>query len=149
MMKKIIVLMAVIIGVAMAPAQAVWADGAIQEGVDDSCAKGILGMRPWYQGLTTRKNDKCVVGTPSEEQMPLFVWTIVLNLLADLFAVVGYLALGFVMYGGWLYLRSEGDPGMVAKGKKTLVSAMIGIAIALLANVIVNAIIGVLTSAAN
>ena len=79
--------------------------------------------------------------------MAEFVWKIGLVLLSDLFVIVAYLAIGFMIYGGWWYLRSEGDPNNVAKGKKILVSAAIGAAIAILATVIVNTIIAVLGTA--
>ena len=71
---------------------------------------------------------------------------IILNILADLSLAVGYLSLGFIIYGGYLYIMSSGDPGKAAKGKKTLMAAVIGTAIAMLASVIMNLIVGALTS---
>ena len=56
----------------------------------------------------------------------------------DLLVAVGYLALGFVVYGGYLYIMSQGDPGKLAKGKKTLTSAIIGTIIAMVASIAVN-----------
>ena len=79
--------------------------------------------------------------------MPAFVWTIILNVLASLFGVIGYLSIIFVVYGGFLFIMAHGDPGKVAKGKKTLTAAVIGVGISLLAAVIVNTITGVLTGA--
>ena len=112
---------------------------------DDGCTKGLLGFRPWYQGLP--KGENCTVATPTEAQMPAFIWTIVLNLLAGLFGAIGYLSIIFVIYGGFLFIMAHGDPGKVAKGKKTLTAAVIGVGIALLASVIVNTITGVLSGA--
>ena len=147
--KIALVAIATVIGVGMlAPVDIVAAKDEVesakfQEG--DGCTKNFLGLRPWYYGL--KKGSGCTVGTPTEEEMPVFIWTIVLNILADLFGVLGFLAIGFVIYGGILFIKSEGDPGKVAKGKKTLTYAAIGIGIALLASVIVNTIIGVLIAA--
>lgn len=112
----------------------------------DQCTKAFLGFRPWYQGLPADLSN-CTVASPTEAQLPAFVWTIVLNILADLFGVIGYLSIIFVIYGGFLFIMAHGDPGKVAKGKKTLTAAVIGVGIALLASVIVNAIIGVLSGA--
>ena len=111
----------------------------------DDCTRSFLGFRPWYQGLP--KGEKCTVASPTQEELPAFVWTIVLNVLADLFGIVGYASIIFVVYGGFLFIKAEGDPGKVAKGKKTLTAAIIGVAIALLASVIVNTINGVISGA--
>lgn len=146
MRKKIFVLLGVIMTVMvgltwLAPASAQAAN--FTEG--DGCTKGFLGFRPWYQGLP--KGDNCTVASPTEDQMPAFVWTIILNVLASLFGVIGYLSIIFVVYGGFLFIMAHGDPGKVAKGKKTLTAAVIGVGISLLAAVIVNTITGVLTGA--
>ena len=79
--------------------------------------------------------------------MPAFVWTIILNVLAGLFGMIGYLSIIFVVYGGFLFIMAHGDPGKVAKGEKTLTAAVIGVGISLLASVIVNTITGVLSGA--
>ena len=137
--------MTVLIGVsALNPANA-YAAGEKFGDEGDTCTKTFLGFRPWYQGLP--KGDTCTVGEVKSDKIPVFVWTIVLNVVADLFAAIGYLAIIFVIYGGFLFIKAEGDPGKVAKGKKTLTAAIIGVAIALLASVIVNTIIGVLSGA--
>ena len=57
------------------------------------------------------------------------------------------MALGFLIYGGYLYLRSGGDPAFAAKGKKTLTAALVGLAISVLANIIMRIITAVLTAA--
>lgn len=48
------------------------------------------------------------------------------------------IAVGIVIYAGYLYMMSQGDPSRMARGKKTLVSAVIGITIAMGASVLVN-----------
>lgn len=111
------------------------------------CGKGFLGFSPWYRGLTTLVNGRCEVMTPNTANngLTVFVITIILNILGDLTLAVGYLALGFIIYGGFLYVMAGGDPGKVAKGKKTLMAAVIGTAIAMLSSVILNLIVGALT----
>lgn len=61
-----------------------------------------------------------------------------LNVLFDLSLVVGYLALAMVVFGGYQYISSQGDPGKMAKGKKTLMAAVIGTTIAMSASVVIN-----------
>lgn len=110
-----------------------------------SCEHSILGLRPWYAGLDM--GEKCTINTPTEEQLPGFVWKIVLNVLTDLFLIAGYVSVGFVIYGGYRYLMSGGDPGKVAQGKKTLTNAIAGLIISLLATLITNLIITILNGA--
>ncbi|MDO4986944.1 MAG: pilin [Candidatus Saccharibacteria bacterium] len=114
----------------------------------EDCNKNLFGMRPWYAGLAVQSpetNNKCTVGTPAtDEDIATMVWIIILNIMTDISVIIGYLALGFVIYGGYLYILAGGDPGKVAKGKKTLIGAVIGIAISLLASGIVNTILRII-----
>ncbi len=109
----------------------------------DNCNTSFLGFRPWYQGICEGGE---IQAPPQhdEEGLTRFIWTIVLNVIFDLTLAIGYIALGLVIYGGYLYIMSQGDPGKAAKGKKTLVSAITGTVIAMGASVIVNTIIFVL-----
>lgn len=118
----------------------------IREPVATECEKTFLGLKPWYSGLVTKAYGSCTVGTPDSDKLPLFVWTIVLNVLSDLFLVLAYATIFFIIYGGWLFMSSNGEPAGVAKGKTTIVSAVIGLGIALLANLIVNTIVTILNA---
>ncbi|MBQ6355082.1 hypothetical protein IJJ18_01505 [Candidatus Saccharibacteria bacterium] len=151
-MKRILVFLATILAsfslftAAIAPAEVRAAESANSDS-NEECDKGFLGFAPWYRGLTEKKNGRCEVKSPkNSDEIPTFVIKIILNILADLSLAVGYLSLGFIIYGGYLYIMSSGDPGKAAKGKKTLMAAVIGTAIAMLASVIMNLIVGALTS---
>lgn len=105
--------------------------------------KGVLGFRPWYDGLCDGDTKSSNIKAPAkgdDAELARFVWTIVLNVLVDLTVAIGYLALGFVIYGGYLYIMSQGDPGRAMRGKKTLMNAIIGTVIALSASVAVNTV---------
>lgn len=105
----------------------------------NSCNKeSFLGMRPWYAGLCNGNNE--IRQPENEADLIRFVWTIVLNVSVDLLVAVGYLALGFVIYGGFQYITSQGDPGKMAKGQKTLTAAIIGTIVAMSASVLVNTV---------
>lgn len=106
----------------------------------------ILGMRPWYDGLTDADCNEVDSNLFKGDDLKKSIWRIVLNVTSDLGIIVGVLAVGFIIYGGYMYIISEGDPGRAARGKKILTSAIIGLIISLLATVIVNFIINVLTS---
>lgn len=97
-----------------------------------------LGFRAWYAGLC---NDKGEIEPPAKDggdDMTSFIWVAVLNVLFDLLLVSGYLSIGFIIWGGFQYIMSQGDPGRAAKGQRTLTSAVIGMVIVLTASVLVN-----------
>lgn len=140
---SLVAIFAMITGVMMVPATEVSA-AAIRE--ENNCGKGespFFALKPWYYGLTTKRNDKCEIGTPDE--IPLFVWTIVLNIMADISLLVGYIAMIMVAWGGYLYMFSRGMPDRAERGKKTLIAAGAGLGIAMLASVIMNTVVIILT----
>lgn len=51
--------------------------------------------------------------------------------------LAGVLAVGFVIYGGVLYIMSSGDPEKTAKAKKTLLWAIAGVILIVLSTLIV------------
>lgn len=150
MKKKIVGLLIGVVlmgGVATAqPVSAAVVEG-VRDGVATKCERGFLGFRPWFKGLTVNENGKCQIGKPADgnEGMARFVWTIILNIMADVSSVMGYVAVFLIIYGGYYFIRSNGEPNYVAKGKKTISSAVIGLIIALLATVIVNTILTVIS----
>lgn len=113
------------------------------------CDSSFLGMRPWYytdgSGSGVKICENGDIKSPTDgDQLPAFIWTIALNVLFDLFLALGYLAMGFVIYGGYQYIMSQGDPAKAMRGKKTLTNAVIGTVIAMGATVIVNTISGII-----
>ncbi len=107
------------------------------------CGGTFLGFKPWYEGLCANNEIVPVCekdsGCPqNSKKLNVFIWTAVLNVTFDLGLAVGYIAVAMVIYGGYMYMMSQGDPARTAKGKKTLMSAIIGVIIAMAATVIVN-----------
>lgn len=110
-----------------------------------TCDKGFLGFTPWYAGLTEgspecKLEQPCAGSKCAKETMATFVWTIVMNVISDLFVASGYICVGFIIYGGFTYIISQGSPTGIEKGKKTITNAIIGLVIAILATAIVNTI---------
>ena len=115
---------------------------------DTSCEKPFLNFRPWFKGLAGKSSTgSCVVGSPTDLNMTMqaYVWTIVLNILSDLFGALGYLAVGFIIFGGYMYILAKGDPGKIEKGKKILIAAVTGLMIAVLASFISNTIVSIIS----
>lgn len=100
----------------------------------------FLGLRAWYDGLE-REGDTCTIKSPSgDAEVRKYVWTIILNVVSMILGVVGYLAIGLVMYGGIQFMLGQGDPNKIAKGKKTITNSVIGLAIVMSASIISGAI---------
>ncbi len=90
----------------------------------------FFGLVAWDCGVTISDDTNLGKG----------IWMIASNVATDIAVVATYLIIGYVIYGGYLYTFSGGDPGKVANGKKTLTQAFIGLAITMSASVIMGAI---------
>lgn len=98
------------------------------------------GNCPIFVGLISWD---CNVDLNSINSTPLLseaIWTIVANISVDLIVIASYLTIGYVIYGGYLYIFAAGDPTKAATGKKALSQAFIGLAITLSSYIILNAI---------
>lgn len=91
----------------------------------------FLGMTSW--DCNTKENPD------NQDDLVSNVELIIGNILKDIAVIAAYLALGFIVYGGYLYIFSSGDVSKVSAGKKTLTHAFIGLAIAGLSNIIFSA----------
>lgn len=104
---------------------------AINIDVHSNCDE-FLGISPWDCGIESDIN--------SEESLKSNIWKIAVNIAKDIAVIAAYLVIGYVIYGGYQYVFSGGDPGKVATGKKTLTQAFIGLAIVMSANLIMSTI---------
>lgn len=112
---------------------------AFTDNVSAFTGRGTSGQEacPTFLGLTSWD---CGVVIEDENSLKAGIWTIVANIATDITVIAAYLVLGYVIYGGYQYIFSSGDPSKVAAGKKTIVRAFIGLAIVMSANVIMGAI---------
>jgi len=125
--KKIVLFLGIIAAVS-ATSNLVSASSVSAEGY--SC-RFFAGLTSWDCGVSDINN---------EESLKSGIATIATNILTDITVIAAYLVLGYVIYGGYLYMFSSGDPGKAAAGKKTLTQAFIGLAIVLSAYTIFGAI---------
>ena len=73
---------------------------------------------------------------------------VIINILNAIIFVGGIVAAVFIVVGGFNYMTSAGDAGKVAKAKNTIIYALIGLVVCVLAFAIVNWAIGTLDKAA-
>ena len=110
-----------------------------------ACDKGqlFLGVFPvWYKYLTTEDfTPKAGVTTCrimiDFSSKPNDFWLIGLGIVDILLRVAGLVAVAFVVYGGFMYMTSQGEPDKTSKAKNTLLNSLIGLTIAIMATVIV------------
>lgn len=96
----------------------------------------------------------CPAGTPGEgkddvsslaecsisENKDTFMSTL-LNIIKVVLGVLGFVAVVFIIMGGFTYVMSNGDSAKLTKAKNTILYAVIGLVVALLAFAIVNFIL--------
>jgi uncharacterized membrane protein YphA (DoxX/SURF4 family) len=63
----------------------------------------------------------------------------VIEILLRLAAIV---AVGYTLYGGFLYMTSQGESGKTAQAKDTIIDALAGLVIAVMAAVVIGFIAG-------
>lgn len=126
-------------GLAVAPQPAL-------AGVDSRCntSSWFLGFPTWYKNLDVTYDSatqSCDVNFDIKQDVPkvlLAIFEIVLR-------VGGLVAVGFVIYGGFQYILSQGEPENLKGARSTIINALIGLAIAISAVAIVNLIANNLT----
>jgi hypothetical protein len=112
-----------------------------------TCGKATLfGLVPWYQYLTPVVNQSTQQCNFTEFQNPTAggildihspFFLIALAVLDDLIRVAALVAVGYVIYGGIQYVTSQGSPDSTSKAQQTIINALIGVTLAMLAAAIV------------
>jgi Type IV secretion system pilin len=101
-----------------------------------SAHTGFLSFPNWYEYLNGMydSHGACL---PSVQGLS-DVWLIVAAIIEILLRVSAIVAVIFIIYGGFTYTTSQGDPEATGRAKNTLVNAMIGLAIAVMAAAMVS-----------
>jgi hypothetical protein len=118
----------------------------------DPCPSGnILTIPPWYKGLqvqdpSTATQPNCadtkrLKGPNDVGGLTNYIWKIVLNIIEIMLQLVGYISVAFIIYGGFIFMTAGGSDG-AAKGRTTLLNAIIGLVISIASVAIVNLVTG-------
>lgn len=130
MLKKIILPLFLILTSWTFIATPAYAAKTVFDGRDGAACQGFLGLTSW----------DCGVNISDEDSLKAGILQIAANVATDITIIAAYLVIGFVIYGGYLYMFSYGDPNKAASGKKTLTNAFIGLAIVMSAYLILSTI---------
>ena len=99
-----------------------------------SC-RSLLGMISWDCNVPLLNG-----GNINQDSLGSSIWTIAANVATDITVIAAYLVIGYIIYGGYLYIFSAGDTGKAMSGKKAIHQALMGLAIVISANVILNSL---------
>lgn len=107
----------------------------------------FLGFPTWHRGLTGPPPD-CSITIPAGgdsvkttgDSLANFIWKIVLNVIEIALRIVAFVAVGYILYGGFTYLTANGSPDKAAKGLSLVTNSVIGLIITISSIGIVNKI---------
>jgi len=103
------------------------------------CAKtsAFLGFPYWYSYLQCQ-------GTPPQPELTNIndIWAIVAAVIEILLRIAGIVAVFLVVYGGIQYITSQGEPDKTTKARSTIINALTGLVIAILAASLVSFVAG-------
>lgn len=98
----------------------------------------FFGLKPWYAYLET--DGQCNV--VNFEVLPRTgvsdFLLVALAIVDDLLRIAGFVAIGFIIYGGILYVTSQGSPDQTGKAQNTIINALVGLVMAVLATAFVS-----------
>ena len=111
------------------------------------CAVGIVNGVTYAAGSNPQETicdgvGKVLDGSCAEDEITMDnIWNTAADVVNWILIAVGIICVVFIIFGGIRYATSGGDAEKVKKAKNTLLYAIIGLAIALLAAVIVNLVV--------
>lgn len=102
--------------------------------------KGIPIIPSWYKYIdgTTDSTGRCSLNFT----FPDDIGAILLAVVEILLRVGAIVAVGYVIYGGFLYITSQGEPDKAAAARQTILNALAGLIIAIIATGVVSFIGG-------
>jgi hypothetical protein len=109
----------------------------------DTCSvKTFFGIPPWYKYLVSSGRMAPNKVTQACELVGKLQWSdfslIAIALLDMALRLSGLVAIVFIIYGGFQYVTSDGQPDKTKDAQTTIINALVGLAIALVATAMVS-----------
>lgn len=111
--------------------------GGSTTGCGGNGVAGFLGFKSWDACLDHDSN-----GVPQIKSLD-DIWKIAIILVEFIIKLAGYLAAGFIIWGGIKYVKSQGEPGETAQARQIINNALFGLIICLVSVAIVQYIAGI------
>lgn len=104
--------------------------------VSAACGGELLTFPAWHDGLSRSVGAGCELKITKLNDL----WVIALNIVEILLQAVAYAATGFLVWGGFKYMKARGDPSRIQNAKDAITNAIVGLGVALSSVAIVNLI---------
>lgn len=111
-------------------------NGCVRSGCDDSADNDFLGFPKWYKYLGQQPVTDAVSGATicnAKLNGIQDVWLVVAAVIELLLRISALIAIGFIIYGGVSYVISQGVPDKTKKAQATIINALIGLVISIIA----------------
>ncbi len=118
---------------------------AATEGAPCKPKQQVLGLPTWYKYLGGQDFEDSETGVRSCQPVLSSisaVWRIGAAVIDMLLRVAALVAIGFVVYGGISYTLSQGQPDKTKQALQTIINALVGLVIAIVATAVVQFIAG-------
>lgn len=96
------------------------------EAANTYCSSGFLSFPAWYSNVTA----DCAKGEINITQLN-DLWIIPLNIVEMLLQAVAYAAVGYLIWGGFKYIKSQGEPSSIQQAKDAIMNSIIGLGVSL------------------
>lgn len=109
-----------------------------------NCDNRFLTFPAWYDGLLKDNDADCNLRSPTDlsgeksTQLSRYITRIAMNILQIIFQLAAYITVGFLIYGGFVYLTSAGRSAKIERGREMIINSVIGLGISLVAIVVVS-----------
>lgn len=112
-------------------------------GTPPKCGSGITFFPTWYDGICdpatggVKSPGDASLGGTTEARFSKWLGTIAQNLVTMLLFAVGYVSLGFIIFGGFKYMTSGDNSSGQAAARKTITNAVIGLVLSIMSVAII------------
>lgn len=97
-----------------------------------ACQGGsFFGFPPWHACLEHDSTGGPVIKSLDD------IWKIAFPLVETLLKAAGYIAVGYIIWGGFKFIKAQGQPGEITSARSTILNAVIGLVLCLLSVAIV------------
>lgn len=102
-----------------------------------ACANGnFLFFPAWYKYVQDPRTCGAAITNIND------VWLIVAAVLEIMLRVAALAAIGYIIFAGFQYITSQGEPDKAARARSTAINALVGLVIAILATAVINFVAG-------
>lgn len=109
--------------------------------VSETCGGDFFGLPKWYKYLPASAEDACNPSFPETTDaqgnkttdVVKGVGLVIMAIFEMLVRIAGIIAVVFVIWGGFQFITSTGEPDKAAKARTTVLNALIGLVIAIVA----------------